>query len=61
VLAVSDEATLRARDELARCGLYVEPTSAVAIAALVQLRDLIGLEETTIVPLTGSGLKSQAI
>jgi threonine synthase len=58
VLAVSDEATLRARDELARRGLYVEPTSAVAIAALVQLRGLIGLEEIIIVPLTGSGLKS---
>lgn len=60
VLAVSDEATLRARDELALRGLYVEPTSAVAIAALLQLRDLIGLEEITVVPLTGSGLKSQA-
>ena len=57
VLAVSDDDTLRARDELARCGLYVEPTSAVAIAALLQLRGLIGLEEITIVPLTGSGLK----
>jgi len=58
VLAVSDEATLRARDELARRGLYVEPTSAVAIAALLQLRGLIGPEELTVVPLTGSGLKS---
>ena len=60
VLAASDEATLRARDELALRGLYVEPTSAVAIAALRQLRGLIGLEEITVVPLTGSGLKSQA-
>ncbi len=58
VLAVSDEETLRARDELARRGLYVEPTSAVAIAALPQLRDLIKDEELTVVPLTGSGLKS---
>jgi threonine synthase len=60
VLAASDEETLRARDELARRGLYVEPTSAVAIAALLQLRGLIGLEEITVVPLTGSGLKSQS-
>jgi len=60
VLAVSDEETLRARDQLAQSGLYVEPTSAVAIAALLQLRDLIGPEEITIVSLTGSGLKSQA-
>jgi len=58
VLAVSDEETLRARDELARRGLYVEPTSAVAIAALLQLRGIIGPEELTVVPLTGSGLKS---
>ena len=58
VLAVSDEETLRSRDELARCGLYVEPTSAAAIAALLQLGDVIGPEEITIVPLTGSGLKS---
>ena len=58
VLAVSDAETLRARDELARRGLYVEPTSAVAIAALLQLRDLIKTEELTFVPLTGSGLKS---
>jgi threonine synthase len=61
VLAVSDEETLRARDELARRGLYVKPTSAVAIAALLQLRRLIGPEEITIIPLTGSGLKSQTI
>jgi threonine synthase len=61
VLVVSDEETLRARDELARRGLYVEPTSAVAIAALLRLRGLIELEEITIVPLTGSGLKSQTI
>jgi threonine synthase len=61
VLAVDDGETLRARDELARRGLYVEPTSAVAIAALLQLRRLIGPEEITIVPLTGSGLKSQTI
>ena len=60
VLAVSDEETLRAHDQLARRGLYVEPTSATAIAALLQLRDLIKDEELTVVPLTGSGLKSQA-
>ena len=60
VLAMSDDETLRSRDELARRGLYVEPTSAVAIAALLQLRGVIGPEEITVVPLTGSGLKSQA-
>ena len=60
VLAVSDEATLRACDQLARRGLYIELTSAVAIAALPQLRGIIEVEEITVVPLTGSGLKSQA-
>jgi threonine synthase len=59
VLAVSDEESLRSRDELARRGLYVEPTSAVAIAALPHLRGIIEVEEITVVPLTGSGLKSQ--
>ena len=60
VLAVDDETTLHARDQLARRGLYVEPTSAAAIAALRQLRGPIGPEEITVVPLTGSGLKSQS-
>lgn len=58
VLAVSDEETLTARDALARHGLYVEPTSAVAIAALARLRSAIGKDETTVVLLTGSGFKT---
>jgi threonine synthase len=58
VLAVSDGETLAARDALARRGLYVEPTSAVAIAALAHLRPVISAGETTVVPLTGSGFKS---
>lgn len=57
VLAVSDEETLTARDALARRGLYVEPTSAVAIAALARLRSVIRKDETTVVLLTGSGFK----
>ena len=58
VLAVPDEETLAGRDALARRGLYVEPTSAVAIAALAHLRPVIGADEITVVPLTGSGFKS---
>lgn len=58
VLAVSDEETLAGRDALARRGLYIEPTSAVAIAALAHLRPVIGADEITVVPLTGSGFKS---
>ena len=55
VLAVDDGEALEARDELARRGLYVEPTSAVAIAALRELAP--DPAQITVVPLTGSGLK----
>jgi threonine synthase len=58
VLAVPDEETLVGRDVLARRGLYIEPTSAVAVAALTHLRPIIGADEITVVPLTGSGFKS---
>jgi len=45
---------------LARGGLYVEPTSAAAAAGLSQLirSGAIGREETTVMVLTGSGLKA---
>jgi threonine synthase len=56
ILAVTDEETLQARDLIARRGLYVEPTSAVAVAALKQLSP--HLEGVTVISLTGSGLKS---
>lgn len=56
MLAVTDEETLAARDIIARQGLYVEPTSAVAVAALKQLP--LHLEGVTVTSLTGSGLKS---
>lgn len=54
MLAVTDEETLQARDVLARRGLYVEPTSAVRVAALKQLSP----GGITVISLTGSGLKS---
>jgi threonine synthase len=45
---------------LARTGIYVEPTCAQAAAAFGKLRDSgrIGAAETTVVVLTGTGLKS---
>ena len=58
VLTVSDVEILAARDRLARRGLYVEPTSAVAVAALSQLRERMAPSELTVLPLTGHGLKS---
>ncbi|MFQ6058357.1 MAG: threonine synthase [Anaerolineae bacterium] len=58
VLTVDDGETQRARDILARLGLYVEPTSAAAVAGLRKLDKIIAPGEITVVPLTGSGLKS---
>jgi threonine synthase len=59
-VAVSDGETEAAQRELARLGLYVEPTSAVAIAGLKRLigQGAIRPGELTVLPLTGSGLKS---
>jgi threonine synthase len=62
IVAVSDEEALTAQRELARRGFYVEPTSALAVAALDQLSDVEGfdLDAPTMVVLTGSGFKSPA-
>ena len=56
-VAVEDEATLKAQRQLARRGLYVEPTSATAVAALDTILQHAAPDETVVVPLTGSGLK----
>ena len=53
--AVEEKDILPARDALARLGFYVEPTSAIAWAALIQLTDK--LPDPIVVILTGSGLK----
>ena len=53
-VAVGDPETLAARLELARMGLYVEPTSAVVGAALKRLEPA----GVVVAILTGSGLKS---
>jgi threonine synthase len=47
-------------NDLAKSGLYVEPTGASAAAALSGLlrRGVIRPEETTVVVLTGAGLKA---
>lgn len=57
VVMVDDWETLRGREALARQGLYVEPTSAVVVPAMHKLDKVIGGDEITVVPLTGSGLK----
>lgn len=53
-VAVSEEEIRNAHGVLARAGLYVEPTSAVVGAALLQRR----FQGTVVAALTGSGLKS---
>lgn len=54
-IPVDEAGILRGRDELARRGLYVEPTSAITWAALEQT--IKRLPEPVVVLLTGSGYK----
>jgi threonine synthase len=56
ILAVDEEEILPGRDELARRGFYVEPTSAIVWGALAQILDK--APEPVVAVLTGSGLKS---
>jgi threonine synthase len=59
-VAVTGDAVELTLDRLHRSGFYVEPTCAVAPAALAQYREegeLAGYEDV-VVPLTGSGMKT---
>jgi len=58
--AVSEEEIVAALGRIARRGFYVEPTSAAAAAGLSQLlrSGAIGKNQTTVLVLTGSGLKA---
>lgn len=60
IAAVSEDEIVAALGRLARMGLYVEPTCASAAAGLNQwlASGAIRPDETTVVVLTGSGLKS---
>jgi threonine synthase len=60
IVAVSESDIVAALRELAGKGLYVEPTSAAAAAGLTQLMDsgFIDRQATTVLVLTGSGLKA---
>jgi threonine synthase len=60
IAAVTEEEIVRALGALAKKGFYVEPTSAAAAAGLSQLirRGAIRKDETTVLVLTGSGLKA---
>jgi threonine synthase len=60
VVAVAEQDIAPALAALGRVGLFVEPTAATAGAALAQLlrEDTIGPDQTTVVVLTGFGLKA---
>jgi threonine synthase len=60
IASVDDVALVAARDALARSGLYVEPTSALAPAGLERLvaAGLIHSGDVVLAALTGSGLKT---
>ena len=59
-VAVSEAEIEAALFDLSRIGLYAEPTSALAAAGLTKLieRGVVQPGETTVVVLTGSGLKA---
>jgi threonine synthase len=57
-LTVSEAEIRSAWQALAHIGLFAEPTSAVAAAALTQVYQSVGLNARVVVALTGSGLKS---
>lgn len=59
VVAVGETEITEAQDLLARQGLYVEPTSAAAVAGLGQVSHRLPEGEVVLV-LTGSGLKTPA-
>ena len=60
IVAVTEKEIRSATRELARMGIYVEPTSATAAAALEKFRAMGPFEQpgTTVIVLTGSGLKA---
>lgn len=57
-VAASEDEIRAARVNLARRGIFVEPTSATAIAVLEKMLEQIDAAETVVVSLTGSGLKA---
>jgi threonine synthase len=58
VIVVDDESIIRAKEMLGAMGLYVEPTSGVAVAGMLQYFPRgYGGDAVIAVPLTGAGLK----
>ena len=59
-LRVENEAIALAQRRMARMGLIIETTSAVAAAALPQIRNRLDRASSLIIALTGNGLKNLA-
>jgi threonine synthase len=61
-VAVSEEEIISALKRLARLGLFAEPTSAGAVAALAKLieQKVINARERTVVLISGTGIKTAA-
>jgi len=59
VLAIGEDSILKAQEDLAHLGYYVEPTSALAVAGLKKLLNCLKNTETIVIPLTGNGLKGK--
>jgi threonine synthase len=59
VVAIDENAILIAQQDLARHGYYIEPTSALAIAALNNIAEYFLRTDIIVVPLTGNGLKGK--
>lgn len=57
IIAVDDEDVLHTHNDLAKQGIFVEPTSATVAAALPQMKSTIQTGETVVAVLTGHGLK----
>ncbi|SHE27208.1 threonine synthase [Ferrithrix thermotolerans DSM 19514] len=58
VVVVSEKMIRDAHSKLLSAGVDVEPTAAASYAGYLQLRDSDGPSDTTVVVLTGAGLKS---
>jgi threonine synthase len=54
---VTEEEIVEGQGQLARLGLYAEPSSAVVWAAFMKIRQIANPKDVFLLPLTGSGLK----
>ncbi len=57
VMSISEREIQAGQYDLARLGFFVEPTSALVVAAFRNLANIIKEDETTVLTLTGNGLK----